>query len=325
MLALCNAAVNAVDNGDNILVLSDRGVDATQAAIPSLLALSAVSAVQQRLVREGIRTHVGLIIEAAAVREVHHVACLLRYGAAAVNPLAIDAIKDLVMQGRIEGQEQAAVGRYVDATDDGVLKAMSKLGISTLQSYRGAQMFEAIGINADVIADFFTGTPCRLGGLSIAALHSEVRTRHRRAFGIDDVAIRPSQTKSQFGGLYVFKREGERHRWDPFTVKALQKASRTGDDDALWEVSRALADGDDNALAPTALRDLLTFSPSTTAVPIEEVESAVDIVKRFGSGAMSLGALSPEARRRTTTSTRSTISSSPSGTCSRSIRQRASR
>ena len=288
--ALCDAAVAAVDDGDNIIVLSDRGLDKDHVAIPSLLALSAV---QQRLVTEGIRTHVGLVIEAADVREVHHVACLLGFGAAAVNPwLAIDTVKNLVATGRIDGDETAAVARYIDAIDDGVLKVMSKLGISTLQSYRGAQMFEAIGINADVIGDFFTGTPARLGGLSLAALHIDVRTRHRRAFG-DDVVQRPGLPT---GGLYMFKRDGERHRWDPFTVKALQKAARTGDDPALWEAFRALADADDQALAPTALRDLLTFtSSSSTAIPLDEVESAAEIVKRFGSGAMSLGALSPEA------------------------------
>ncbi|HEY1097643.1 MAG TPA: glutamate synthase-related protein, partial [Myxococcota bacterium] len=258
--------------------------------------LLALSTVQQRLVREGLRTHVGLIVEAGDVREVHHVACLLGFGAAAVNPwLAIDTIKGLVRAGTIDGDEKAAVARYIHAVDDGVLKVMSKLGISTLQSYRGAQLFEGIGIDADVVDRFFANTPVRLGGLSLAILHGDVRARHERAFATDAAT---STKPLPVGGLYVFKRDGERHRWDPFTVKALQKAARAGDDATLWEAFRALADGDDRSLAPTALRDLLALSSSsssTTAVPLDEVEDAASIVRRFGSGAMSLGALSPEA------------------------------
>jgi glutamate synthase (NADPH/NADH) large chain len=287
LVALCDAAVAAVDDGNTIVVLSDRGVDETHVALPSLLALSAV---QQRLVREGIRTHVGIVVEAGDVREVHHVACLLGFGAAAVNPwLAIDTIKSLVRNGRIEGTQKAAIDRFIDAIDDGVLKIMSKLGISTLQSYRGAQLFEAIGIDADVVDRFFTNTPARLGGLSLTRLHQQLTIRHAQAFVVDAPRALP------VGGLYVFKRDGERHRWDPFTVKALQKAARTGDDPALWEAFRALADNDNDDLAPAALRDLLSIAGTAAPVALDEVEPASSIVRRFGSGAMSLGALSPEA------------------------------
>ena len=304
---LCQAAVDAVDDGDTVIILSDRGIDAHQAAIPSLLALSAV---QQRLVAEGIRTHVGLVIEAADVREVHHVACLIGYGAAAVNPwLAVDTVKALVAKGTIAGDEKVAVDRFLDAIDDGILKVMSKLGISTLQSYRGAQMFEAVGIDMDLVAECFTGTPCRLGGLRLQGLHHDVRTRHHRAFpravddsGADRVAERSGRSALPRGGLYTFKPDGERHRWNPFTVKALQKAARTDDEhsadtDALWEAFRRLSDGEEAGghAAPSTLRDLLTLATDREAVPLDEVEAADSIVRRFGSGAMSLGALSPEA------------------------------
>ena len=305
---LCQAAVDAVDDGDTVIILSDRGIDAALAAIPSLLALSAV---QQRLVSEGIRTHVGLVIEAADVREVHHVACLLGFGAAAVNPwLAVDTVKGLVADGAIALEPKVAVERFLDSIDDGILKVMSKLGISTLQSYRGAQMFEAVGIDRDVVDRCFTGTPCRLGGLSLQALHGDVRSRHERAFprGTDDDATTSVSTPTALprGGLYTFKPAGERHRWNPFTVKALQKAARTDDEhgpdtDALWEAFRRLSDGEvggtgpGGQAAPSTLRDLLTLPTDRAPVPIEEVEAAADIVRRFGSGAMSLGALSPEA------------------------------
>ena len=308
---LCQAAIDAVDDGDNVIILSDRGAHIHAAAMPSLLALSAV---QQRLVKEGIRTHVGLLIEAADVRGVHHVACLLGYGAAAVNPwLAVDTIKGLCAKGAIEGSEEAAVGRFVDAVDDGILKIMSKMGISTLQSYRGAQMFEAIGIDLDVVEKWFTGTPARIGGLNLKALHEEVRKRHQLAFG---GATSPSLPR---GGLFRFVKDGERHRWDPYVVKALQKAARTGDDPELWEAFRRLADGDPGSALPTAaavgarpgasdseiraagpqpstLRDLLTIRAGGVApIPLDDVEPAAEIGKRFVSGAMSLGAISPEA------------------------------
>jgi glutamate synthase (NADPH/NADH) large chain len=288
--ALCDAAVAAVDDGINILVLSDRGVDADTLAIPSLLALSAV---HQRLVREGIRTHTGLVVEAGDVREVHHVACLIGFGAAAVNPwLALDTIRDLAERGVVDaaGEQQA---RYLKALHDGLLKVMSKMGISTLQSYRGAQIFEAVGLDRDLIERHFTGTPCRVGGVSLVTLHDENRARHDRGFR----APPPPTALAQLlptGGQYAFRKDGETHRWSPSVVHALQKAARAGADPTLWETYRALADADD--AAPTVLRGLLRLrTEACTAIPLDEVESADDIVRRFSSGAMSLGALSPEA------------------------------
>ncbi len=310
---VCAAAVDAVDDGDTIIILSDRGRDHQSLAIPSLLA---VSAVQQRLVHEGIRTHVGLIVEAADARSVHHVACLLGFGAAAVNPwLAVDTVKAMVKDAAAsaddaaagavdEDVERTAVDRFTDAIDDGILKVMSKLGISTLQSYRGAQLFEIVGLDKDVVDRFFTGTPARISGLSLAGIHEDLLRHHRAAYGslLPMMATTPptSTTSSSLptGGLFVFKREGERHLWDPFVVKALQKAARADDDDpALWEAFRVLADGDgaDIAPAPTTLRDLLTFTRSKKPIALDDVEPASAIVKRFVSGAMSLGALSPEA------------------------------
>ncbi|MBM4282458.1 MAG: glutamate synthase large subunit, partial [Deltaproteobacteria bacterium] len=288
--SLCDAAVAAVDDGINILVLSDRGVDAERLAIPSLLALSAV---HQRLVREGIRTHTGLVVEAADVREVHHVACLIGFGAAAVNPwLALDTLRDLAERGLVDagGEHQA---RYLKALHEGLLKVMSKMGISTLQSYRGAQIFEAVGLDSDVVARHFTGTPCRIGGVSLATWHDENRARHDRGFRAPPAPPALAQLLPT-GGLYAFRKDGEMHRWSPQVVHALQKAARAGDDAALWEHYRVLADGDEGA--PTVLRGLLRLrTDACTPVPLDEVESADAIVRRFSSGAMSLGALSPEA------------------------------
>jgi glutamate synthase (NADPH/NADH) large chain len=288
--ALCVAAVEAVDAGNNILVLSDRGVDADTCAIPSLLALSAV---HQRLVREGIRTHTGVVVEAADVREVHHAACLIGFGAAAVNPwLALDTLRDLAARGVVvaDGEHQA---RYLKAMHDGLLKVMSKMGISTLQSYRGAQIFEAVGLDRDLVARHFTGTPCRIGGVTLATLHDENVARHDRGFRAPPAPPALAQLLPT-GGLYAFRKDGETHRWSPEVVHALQKAARAGHDDALWERYRGLADADD--ATPTVLRGLLRLrSEDCTPVPLDEVEDVDSIVRRFSSGAMSLGALSPEA------------------------------
>jgi len=297
---LCDDAVAAVDDGDTVIVLSDRGVGPGTAPVPSLLALSAV---QQRLVKEGIRTHVGLVVEAGDVKEVHHVACLLGFGAAAVNPwLAIDTLKSLVAEGRVPGTAKSAVGNFVTAIDDGLLKVMSKIGISTLSSYRGAGLFEVVGLAKDLVDRCFTGTPARIDGITMHDLADDVAARMMTAFPASSTNALDGATFAKkalpVGGLYVFKREGERHRFDPFVVKALQKAARCDDDSerpALWEAFRRLADGEDNAQEPLTLRDLLVVRDDVTPVPLDEVEAASSIVQRFVSGAMSLGALSPEA------------------------------
>ena len=309
--ALCSAVVEAVDFGTNILVLSDRGVDEAHTAIPSLLALSAV---HQRLVREGIRTHTGLVVEAADVREVHHVACLIGFGAAAVNPyLALDSIRALALLGHIPGDENEAQERYLKAIDDGLQKVMSKMGISTIQSYRGAQIFEAVGLDTALVAQHFTGTPSRIGGVGLHGLHEEVAARHARAFpastatkpvavgpppapGVAVAAVAPTSMLPS-GGLYLFRRDGEKHRWSPQIVHALQKAVRATDvqeGQAHFEQFKKLAD--DDGIQPSTLRDLLVVNEEQcTAIPLEEVEPAAAILQRFVSGAMSFGSISPEA------------------------------
>ena len=299
---LCDKAVAAVDEGNNILILSDRGIDATHAPIPALLALSAV---HQRLVRDGIRMLTGLVIESAEVREVHHVAALIGYGAAAVNPwLALDSLRTLAEGGHLVDKTAGANGavldeseaqrRYIEALRHGLLKVMSKMGISTLQSYCGAQIFEAVGVSASLVEAHFTGTPSRIGGVGLRELQQEASARHARGFPVAVTA--PVDTALPTGGVYQFRRDGERHRWAPATVHLLQKAARTGDADAFARYCAAADDED----RPSTLRGLLDFSCDDIdgrprAVPLPEVESAHDIVKRFVTGAMSFGSISPEA------------------------------
>ena len=294
--ALCDQAVAAVDDGDNILILSDRGIDDAHAAIPALLALSAV---HQRLVRDGIRMLTGLVVESAEVREVHHVAALIGYGAGAVNPwLALDSIRALSTAGQlldVNGaviDENEAQRRYLEALRHSLLKVMSKMGISTLQSYCGAQIFEAVGVSTSLIDQHFTGTPTRLGGIGFDELNDEVRARHARGFGTERPANTLTPTSLPTGGVYNFRRDGELHRWAPSTVHTLQKAARTGDVEAFAKYCAAADDED----RPSTLRGLLDFAfDAAVAVPLEEVESAHTIVKRFVTGAMSFGSISPEA------------------------------
>ncbi|MDP2339312.1 MAG: glutamate synthase large subunit [Deltaproteobacteria bacterium] len=299
--ALCDKAVAVVDEGNNILILSDRGIDADHAPIPALLALSAV---HQRLVRDGIRMLTGLVVESAEVREVHHVAALIGYGAAAVNPwLALDSLRALADGGHLvdpqgtpsqgalvdEGQAQS---RYIEALRHGLLKVLSKMGISTLQSYCGAQIFEAVGVSSSLIEQHFTGTPSRIGGVGYVELDDEVRARHLRGFGPSRPANTLTPISLPTGGVYNFRRDGELHRWAPATVHVLQKAARTGDVEAFAKYCAAADDED----RPTTLRGLLDFAfDDVTPIALEQVESADEIVKRFVTGAMSFGSISPEA------------------------------
>ncbi len=313
--ALCDEAVRAVDDGANILILSDRiglpcadvdagaddaplvsAVDTRHTAIPALLA---VSAVHQRLVRDGIRMLTGLVVESAEVREVHHVAALIGYGAAAVNPwLALESIRALAGAGHVSGGEDEAQRRYIEALRRGLLKVMSKMGISTLQSYAGAQIFEAVGVAQDLVDAHFTGTPSRIGGVSWRELHDENAARHARGFppvapgAAPGAGAAPALALLPTGGVYQFRRDGERHRWAPSTVHLLQKAARTGDAEAFARFCAAADDED----RPTTLRGLLDIAFDRRApVPLEEVEPASEIVKRFVTGAMSFGSISPEA------------------------------
>jgi glutamate synthase (NADPH) large chain len=283
---LCEAAVKAVDEGHDILIVSDRNVDARRAPIPALLALSAV---HQRLVRDGIRRHTGLVVETGEVREVHHVALLIGYGAAAVNPwLCFDSVKELVSHGEIVTDQ--AETNLVHAFDEGLLKVMSKMGISTVQSYRGAQIFECVGLHKDLIDRHFSGTPTRLQGIGLDDLDREVVIRHGRGFGTtttsDEVAVPFT------GGQYQWRRRGEIHKWNPGTIAALQHASRSNDA-KVFARYEALADDESDGVV--TLRGLLEFDHSVAPVPLDEVESSAAIARRFVTGAMSFGSISAEA------------------------------
>ena len=284
---LRRAAELAIDDGHNVLILSDRGVDAAHVAIPALLALSAV---QQHLVREGTRMQAGILVETADCREVHDVALLIGFGAAAVNPyLALDVVRELVVQGRAAGTPEQAIARYLHALDEGLLKVMSKMGISTVQSYRGAQLFEAVGLDGGMVERHFAGTPSRIGGLGLAELGREALARHDRGFGAAAQAIADDLP---VGGLYQWRRRGEPHKWNPATVATLQAAVRANDAERYAEFER-LCDDEDTALI--TLRGLLEVVPAATPVPLDEVEPATEIVKRFVTGAMSFGSISAEA------------------------------
>jgi glutamate synthase (NADPH/NADH) large chain len=284
---LCQAAVDAVDEGYNILILSDRGVDASKAPIPALLALSAV---HQRLVRDGIRRHTGLLVETAEAREVHHFALLFGYGAAAVNPyLALETVRDLAARGEIAVLEERAEKNFVHAIEEGLLKVMSKMGISTLQSYRGAQIFEVVGLNRELVDRHFGGTPSRVEGIGLPELGREVRERHARGFGSDADPDGPPVT----GGQYQWRRRGEVHKWNPATIAKLQAASRANDPKLFAEYERL---ADDETVELCNLRGLLELdTEKATPVPLDEVEPASEIVKRFVTGAMSFGSISAEA------------------------------
>ncbi len=285
--ALCRKASQAVAAGYGILILSDRGVDATHAPIPSLLATAGV---HHHLVREGARTKCGLLVESGDAREVHHVALLMAYGAGAVNPyLAFESLHDLLRQGLLPGvTHDQAVLRYIKALNKGVLKVMSKMGISTLQSYCGAQIFEAVGLDQAFVETYFTGTSSRLGGIGLSAVSEEVRRRHAQAFG-----PRPAgPAELDGGGEYQWRRDGEIHLFNPETVFKLQHATRTGQYDIFKQYTRLV---DDQSRRRATLRGLFRFQPLGPAVPLDEVEPVEAILPRFSTGAMSYGSISQEA------------------------------
>jgi glutamate synthase (NADPH/NADH) large chain len=283
--ALCEEAEDAVRGGSTVIVLSDRGVSREQAPIPSLLATAAV---HHHLVRTGIRTRTTLVVETAEAREVHHFALLVGYGAAAINPyLAFETLEDMAGSDLLEGvgYEEAAKN-YVKAIGKGLLKVISKMGISTLFSYCGAQIFEAVGLDKEVIDKHFTGTASRIGGVGLKELGREVLERHRRAFG----GVEDGAEELEVGGEYQLRVQGQYHQWNPETIVPLQRAVRTGNFETFKEFTSHF---DDRNARFATLRGLFGFREDP--IPIEEVEPAREIVKRFTTGAMSLGALSKEA------------------------------
>ena len=291
---LCAKAVKEVDAGANILVLSDRGVDAGNAAIPALLALSAV---HQRLVRDGIRMYTGLVVETAEAREVHHFACLFGYGASAVNPyLALDTLRAMVDAGELQLTAEKAQSNYIHSIEEGLLKVMSKMGISTLQSYRGAQLFEAVGLERALIEKHFTGTASRVEGVGLRELGREVRERHARGFSAANglgTTVEHGDGLLPAGGQYQWRRRGERHKWNPATLGKLQAAVRANDAALFADYSR-LADDETRELCN--LRGLLEVNTEgLSPVPVEEVEPTNELVRRFVTGAMSFGSISAEA------------------------------
>jgi glutamate synthase (ferredoxin) len=284
---LFRAASRAIQGGANILILSDKDVDWTRAAIPALLATAGL---HHHLIREGTRTRVGLVVESGEPREVHHFALLIGYGAAAVNPyLAFETLDDMIRQNvLLDVSYKDAVKKYGKAAFKGVVKTISKMGLSTVQAYRGAQIFEALGLNPDVIDKYFTWTASRIGGVGLDVLAEEVRRRHAHAF--PDRSVN-GQTLD-VGGQYQWRADGEAHLFNPQTVHLLQYACRSNNYQ-IYKQYAEIVNKQDQTLY--TLRGLLDVKPGNKPVPIDEVESVESICRRFKSGAMSYGSISKEA------------------------------
>ncbi len=284
---LCRRASQAIAEGYSFIILSDRGVDARHAPIPALLATSGV---HHHLVRDGTRVKAGLIIETGEAREIHHMALLLGYGAGAINPyLAFETLDDMIRQKMLNGVDHAAaVEKYIKALNKGVLKVTSKMGISTIQSYRGAQIFEAVGLDKGFIDKYFTWTASRIGGIGIDVVAREASLRHHHAF-----PERPAgKPDLDWGGEYQWRRDGEYHLFNPETVQKLQHATRSKQY-AIFKEYTGAVDNQSRQLA--TLRGLFELKAAAQPIPIEEVESEEAILKRFSTGAMSYGSISQEA------------------------------
>ncbi|ACD96722.1 glutamate synthase large subunit [Trichlorobacter lovleyi] len=284
--SLFSAAIRHIEAGSTILVLSDRGVNEEFAAIPALLA---VSGLHHFLIRNATRTRVSLILESGEPREVHHFAVLLGYGANAINPyLAFESLDDMIQQGMLPGiDHKKAVKNFIKAAIKGVVKTMAKMGISTVQSYRGAQIFEAVGLHQSVIDQYFTWTPSRIGGTDLQGIATELLARHAKAYP----KRVPNDPTLDPGGQYQWRKDGEEHLFNPLTITALQKATRTNDYQEFKVFSQLI---DEQSERHYTLRGLLDFK-KRVPVPIEEVEPVEEIMKRFKTGAMSYGSISQEA------------------------------
>ncbi|GGJ25718.1 glutamate synthase [Streptomyces brasiliensis] len=287
---ICAEADAAIENGARLIVLSDRHSDAEHAPIPSLLLTAAV---HHHLIRTKQRTQVGLLVEAGDVREVHHVALLIGYGAAAVNPyLAMESVEDLVRAGTfLPGIEsEKAIRNLIYALGKGVLKVMSKMGISTVASYRGAQVFEAVGLDEAFVEKYFNGTATKIGGVGIDVIAKEVAARHAKAYPASGIA--PAHRALEIGGEYQWRREGEPHLFDPETVFRLQHSTRTARYDIFKKYTDRVNEQSERLMT---LRGLFGFTSDRQPISIDEVEPVSEIVKRFSTGAMSYGSISREA------------------------------
>jgi glutamate synthase (NADPH/NADH) large chain len=285
---LCRYAVDAVEDGFEVLILTDRSIDSEHAPLPSLLAMSAV---HHHLIRKGYRGRVGIVVEAGDVWEVHHFACLLAFGATAINPyLALSTIRDMKLSNRMETSlsVEELKKNYLKAVNDGLLKVFSKMGISTLQSYQGAQIFEIIGLNSSVVNTYFTGAVSRIEGMGLDEIARESLAKHMFAFSRKDIPV----DRLTVGGVYQWKRKGEYHLFNPQTIHLLQHSTKTNDLATFKKYSKLVNDQEEKAVT---LRSLFRFKYNRPAISIDEVEPAENILKRFATGAMSFGSISWEA------------------------------
>jgi glutamate synthase (NADPH/NADH) large chain/glutamate synthase (ferredoxin) len=287
LASLCAEAVDAINGGHNILIVSDRLINATQVAIPALLALSAI---HQHLVSEGLRTTAGLVVETGSAREVHHFAVLAGYGAEAVHPyLAMETMQDLHAQLGGDLSAEKATANYIKAIGKGLSKIMSKMGVSTYMSYCGAQLFEIIGINSETAHKYFTGTPSRVEGIGVFEIQEEALRTHVAAFSADPVLAKTLET----GGEYAWRVRGEEHMWTPDAIAKLQHSTRANSWSTYKEYAQII---NDQSKRHMTLRGLFEFRlDPAKAIAVDEVEPATEIVKRFATGAMSLGSISTEA------------------------------
>lgn len=285
---LCRYAEDAVHDGFEVLILCDRAVDSDHAAIPSLLATAAV---HHHLIRKGLRGQVGIVVEAGDVWEVHHFACLIAFGATAINPyLALASIRNMKVNGSLETDLEWEVLRknYVKAVCDGLLKVFSKMGISTLQSYQGAQILEILGLNQEVVDKYFTGATSRIQGIGLEEIAKEALAKHYFAFSKKDIPV----DRLPVGGVYQWKRKGEFHLFNPTTIHLLQYATKMNDYATFKKYSKHVNDQSERA---ATLRSLFDFKRNRPAITLDEVEPAESIYKRFATGAMSFGSISWEA------------------------------
>ena len=287
LASLCAEAVDAIKGGSNILIISDRAVSADRVAIPALLALSAL---HQFLVREGLRTTAGLVVETGSAREVHHFAVLAGYGAEAIHPwLAMDTLKSIHQDLPGDLSADKAIYNYVKAIGKGLSKIMSKMGVSTYMSYCGAQLFEAIGLNSALIDTYFTGTPSKVEGIGVFEIAQEAIRMHKAAFGDDPVLAHMLDA----GGEYAWRARGEEHMWTPDAIAKLQHSTRANNFNTYKEYAQII---NDQTRRHMTLRGLFEFKVDPAkAIAVDQVESAQEIVKRFATGAMSLGSISTEA------------------------------